>query len=273
MNSFNSYDSAAAESPFISEFRELFQYRDLIKQLIIRNIKIRYKRSIIGIAWTLLNPILTVSIQLLTFSVIFKFSTPSYAIFLVSGIIAFNFFAQTTSSAMSETTWGGSIFSRIYIPKAILVISALGTSLINFLFSLIPLTIIVLWYRHPLRQSLFILPLSILILVAFSLGIGLMLAVLAVYFHDVVETYQLLISALYFLTPVFYPISIIAESRKWMFKYNPLYYIVEMFRQPIFDGHLPSPKMFIIATTSAVASLLIGWWAFTRKSREFAYKL
>ena len=128
-------------SPFVEEFRELARYRDLVKHLIARNIKTRYKRSALGILWTMLNPLLMMLVLTFVFSEIFRNSivSKSYSAYALAGLLLWNFFAQTTTGAMSELIWGGGLLKRIYLPRAIFAVSALGTSLVNLLLSLIPL--------------------------------------------------------------------------------------------------------------------------------------
>src|SRR5262249_417283 len=147
-------------------------------------------------------------------------------------------FAQTTSAAMSELLWGGSLLHRIYVPRAIFAVTALGTGLINLLLSIIPLIVIMLVTGVPLTPSLIFLPVPIILVAMFALGLGLFLSTLSVYFADVLEMFQILLSIWMFLTPIMYPKDVIPEQYRWFFNLNPMYHLLELFRAPIYIGWL-----------------------------------
>ena len=267
------YDSARRGVPFVEEFVELIRYRDLVLQLVSRNIKMRYKRSVLGVAWTMLNPLLMMIVLAMVFSHIFRFTVENYLIYVLSGLLFWNFFAQTTNSAMSELVWGGSLLTRIYVPRAVFAASALGTGLVNLLLSIVPLMLIMLATGVPIRPAMLFLPVPILLTAAFALGLGLLLSTLAVYFTDVVEMYVIALAAWMYLTPVIYPLEIIPENLRWLFKLNPLFHLLELFRAPIYAGWLAGPKTLAAAGLVAIVSLLIGWWFFTKRADDFAYRV
>lgn len=255
------------------EIREAWRYRDLLTQLVSRNIKVRYKRSVLGIAWTMLNPLLIMAILTLVFSNLFRVTLEHYSVYLLSALVIWNFFSQTTTMAMSELIWGGGLFHHIYVPRTIFALSAVGTGLINLLFSLVPLGIIMVVTGVPLSPYLLLLPIPILLTAMFALGIGLLLSVIAAYFADVVEIYQVVLTAWMYLTPIIYPLDIIPERYRWFFNFNPMYYFVELFRAPVYSGTLPGSFRMLAAIFLAGATLLIGWGYFARKADEFAYHL
>jgi ABC-type polysaccharide/polyol phosphate export permease len=267
------YDSARLQTPVLDELREIFQYRELLAKLVSRNIKTRYKRSVLGIAWTMLNPLLMMTVMTLVFSNIFRMNLEHYPVYLLSALIFWNFFAQTTSSAMNELVWGGSLMTRIYLPRSIFAFTALGTGLVNMVLSLIPLLLIMLITGAPFRLSLFYLPLAILLIAMFALGVGLFLSTLGVYFTDVLEMYQIFLLAWMYLTPIMYPMEIIPPNYLWAFQLNPLYYLLEVFRQPIYLGKLPDLHTLTVACLLSSLTLVLGWWFFTRKADEFAYRV
>ncbi|MEO6726198.1 MAG: ABC transporter permease [Blastocatellia bacterium] len=267
------YDSAQRRLPMIAEVEELFKYRDLLFQMIARNIKTRYKRSVLGILWTLLNPLLMMMVLSFVFSEIFRFKTHHYPAYALSGLVLWNFFAQTTSSAMSELFWGGSLMNRIYLPRSIFAVSALGTSLVNLVLSLIPLAIIMLVTGVPVRPPLLFLPVPLLLTAMFALGVGLFLSALAVYFADVLEMYQIFLMAWMYFTPIIYPKEILPEKFQLLLNLNPMYHLLETFRAPLYAGWFAGPKTLAAATAAAVLTLAFGWWFFTRKADEFAYRI
>jgi ABC-2 type transport system permease protein len=269
------YDSARRGIPFIEEFKELARYRDLVKHLIARNIKTRYKRSALGILWTMLNPLLMMIVLTFVFSEIFRASivSRSYSAYALAGLLLWNFFAQTTTGAMSELIWGGGLLRHIYLPKAIFAVCALGTSLVNLLLSLIPLFLIIAITGVPIRPIVMILPGPIILTAMFALGVAFFLSRLAAYFQDVMEMYQILLTIWMYLTPIIYPKEIVPERFRWLFKINPMYHLMEVFREPLTVGQMAGPKTWGAASAAAVLALVIGWWFFSRKVDELAYRI
>jgi lipopolysaccharide transport system permease protein len=267
------YDSAAPGSVALRELAALVRYRDLLALMIGNLIKMRYKRSTLGIIWTLLQPLLHMAVLAIAFSSLFRFALPNYPVYLLCGLIAWNFFAQTTVFAMNSLIWGGGLLKRIYLPRTIFATAAVGQGLVNLLLSLVPLLVIMLAFGHPLYPTWWFVPLSIVLLAMFSLGVALFMSSLAVLFADVVEMYQVLIQAGFFLTAVMYPVSILPPAYAWYINLNPVYNLVELFRAPIYLGQLPGPNTIMAAAAAAFVSLIVGWWTFTRKANELAYRL
>lgn len=267
------YDSARRGPVALEELRGIFQYRDLIYQLVRRDVVSRYKRSVLGIAWTLLQPLGMMLILSLVFSTLFQ-SIKGYPAYILSGLIAWTFFAQTTSAIINQIVWGGALLRQIYVPRTSFAVSAIGTGLVNLAFSFIPLLFIVLLTGLPLRWSILFIPVSMLLLGAFALGVGLIISTMSIYFPDVAEMYTIILLGWMYLTPIIYPETIIPEAyRYWLFSLNPMYYFVKIFRTPLFDGVLPDALTLVIATVISALTLVIGWLFFSKKSDEFAYHL
>ncbi len=267
------YDSAERRLPLVEEFRELARYRDLLVQLIARNIKTRYKRSALGILWTMLNPLLMMLVLTFVFSEVFRFQTKHYAAYALAGLSLWNFFAQTTTGAMSELMWGGSLMNRIYLPRAIFAVTALGTGLVNLLLSLVPLFLIMIVTGVPVRPAILILPLPIILTAMFALGVALFLSRVAAYFADVMEMYQIMLMAWMYLTPVIYPKEIIPGGLRWLFNLNPMYHLLEVFRAPLHAGWFAGVKTMAAAAVASALTLALGWWYFSRKADELAYRI
>jgi len=267
------YDSAARRSPMLEEFLALLRYKDLLRLLIANTTKARYKRSALGVVWTLLNPLLNMAVMTIAFSALFRGSLIHYPIYILTGLICWNFFNQTTQYAMSTLVWGGNLIKRIYIPRTIFAVTSIGNGLVNLGLALIPLIILMRLLGHPLYPTWWFLPFAVLLLAMFSLGVALFMSTLAVFFTDVLDMYQVVIQAWFFLTPVMYPKTILPAEYQWYLNLNPLYNLMELFRTPIYSGWVPGPHTLLAALASAVLSLAIGWWVFTRKADEFAYRL
>lgn len=266
------YDSATQKIPALEEIREIRKYKYLLTQLIRRDILARYKRSVLGVAWTMLNPLGMMVVLSVVFSQLFS-SVQSYPAYVLSGLIAWNFFSQSTNAAMSGLVWGGSLIQRIYIPRTSFGISAIGTGLVNLILSIVPLMLVMIVTQSPIHTSILFIPISILILACFALGVGLILSTMAVYFPDVAEMYQILLIAWMYLTPVIYPENIVPAKFLTLYHLNPMYYLIRLFRLPIYDGRIPTFEEILPAAAIGMGTLIIGWIFFTSKSDEFAYRI
>ena len=265
------YDSRKRISPAIEELVATFQYRDLIFQLIRRDIVARYKRSVLGVFWTMLQPLGMMLIMSIVFSRIFG-RVEGYVAYLLSGLIAWSFFSQTTASAVFQIITGSPLLKRIYIPKTSFSVSSVGTGLVNLLLSLVPFLIILFIIQKPIPWTFPFVLIPILFLGAFALGICLILSTLAIQFPDVKEMYQIILQAWMYLTPIIYPEDIIPETyRHFVLYLNPMYYLIKMFRAPIYNGVLPSTETIIGGAAFAISTLVIGWIYYSYQSDKFAY--
>jgi ABC-2 type transport system permease protein len=267
------YDSAERAVPFVEEGQAVLRYRDLIVQLVSRSVKARYKRSILGVAWTMVNPLLTMTVLTLVFSQLFHAPARDYALYVLSGILAWNFFAQSTTAAMSDLLWGGGLITRVYLPKSVFALAALGTGLVNLILAFVAYVLIAFALGARPTAAWLFLPVPVLALGLFTLGTALALSAAAVYFADVMPTYEVLLMAWLYLTPVIYPIDLLPESVHVLLRWNPMYWFLRVFRAVVYEGRLPDASALAIALGVGLAVLVIGWWIFTRKSREYAYRV
>ena len=265
------YDSAKRIHPALDEIKDLIRFRDLLVQLIRRDIVTRYKRSALGILWTMLNPLGTMIVLSIVFSQLFDMRG-AYPAFIITNLIAWNFFAQTTSASLSTMMWGSDLFQRIYLPRTAFVISTIGTGLVNVLFSLVPLILIFIITKVPIQTTIFLLPVAILALAAFSLGLSLIISVFAVFFPDISEMYPILLTAWMYLTPIIYPETMVeGVFNGWLLSLNPLYHLVKIFRLVTFDGIYPNFTEIMLAIGISLGTLLVGWVFFTKQAKKFAY--
>jgi ABC-type polysaccharide/polyol phosphate export permease len=268
------YDSARRIDPALEEFRELINYHELIWQLVRRDVLTRYKRSVLGIAWTLLNPLGMMLVLTVAFSQILRFDTLyGYAAFVLSGLIAWNFFSQSTTAAMVNLVWGGGLLSRIYIPRASFAVAAVGTAMVNILLALIPLLVVNLITGVPITPAFLFVPVPLLLLACFSLGLGLLLSTSAVYFPDVAEMYQIVLSAWFYLTPIIYPIEALPEQLQFWIRFNPMYQLLNLFRLAVYYGRFPTWDQLWPSLFFSLATLILGWVLFSRRSNEFGYRI
>ena len=268
------YDSALRGPHALDELREVFHYRNLIFQLVRRDVLTRYKRSVLGIAWTMLNPLGMMLVLSLAFSQVLKADIVGYPVFVLSGLMGWNFFSQTTTASMVNLVWGGGLLKRIYIPRSAFALAAMGTGLVNVAFSLVPMAVVLIFTGMPLHWTILFLPVPTMLLLFFSLGIGLLISTWAIYFPDVSEMYQIVVTAWMYLSPVIYNDSMLPPNFQiWFSRLNPMYNIIRLFRMPIYDGRLPTWEEFLPSLLVSVVVLIIGWVVFTSKSDEFAYRV
>lgn len=269
------YDSAAVTNPAVEELYEVWNYRNLIYQLTRRDILSRYKRSVLGVAWTMLNPLGMMLVLTIAFSQLFRFQTEySYTAYVLSGLLAWNFFSQTSTASMVNLIWGGGLLHRVYVPRTSFALAAVLTGIVNFMLSLVPLILVMLFTQVPIRPAFLLFPIPLFLLACFSLGIGLMVSTFAVYFPDVSEMYAIIILAWMYLTPVIYPESVLPEQYSfWITRLNPMFHLLRVFRVVVYSSRLPTAQEFLPAVVIALGVLVVGWIIFTRKASEFSYRI
>jgi ABC-type polysaccharide/polyol phosphate export permease len=252
-------------------FRDSFRYRELIWALALKELKIRYKRSVLGFMWALLNPAFMMLVLTLVFSSIMKLPIPHYAIFLLSVLLPWTFFSQSLSYAVEAIVSNGDLIKKVAVPKLVFPMAAIVSNLINLLLSLIPLMILVPVLHHPFYWTWIYLPVPILALVIFTLGMTFFFAAANVYYRDVAHILQVVLSAWFYLTPIIYPIDMFPKQYQWILKLNPLIYVINGFRLSVYYGMLPKAPSIIASFVTAFISLLIGFALFKKYQETFVY--
>jgi ABC-type polysaccharide/polyol phosphate export permease len=265
------YDSARRPPRWIEEAVQLWKYRGLVHELVIRDIKVRYKRSILGMVWTMLAPLLNMIALTLVFSAILKTAIQNYPVYFMAGSIFWTYFAQTTSSAASQTMASNELAKRMFIPRSVFIASAVGGGLVNLGLSIIPLILILIVTGFPLHATWAFLPVSVFITTLFTAGVSLILFTLSSRFADIREMYLVLVQTWFFLTPIVYHPSIVPFRYRLALWLNPMYYLVQVFRKPIYDGVLPSAALLLGSLGLSVAVLITGWIFFCHRSDNMAY--
>ena len=265
------YDSSLRPPPFLEEIRELWRLRELVVLWAGRNIKLRYKRSVLGILWTLLEPLMLMTILSVVFSQLFRFQIENYPVYLLSGLLLFDFFSRSTVQVVEEIVASQGLATRIFVPRTVFAVATILSYLLSWLIALIPLLAIMIVLGHPLTPAVFTIPAGMLLTGIFALGIGLIVAALGASFHDVKLTFQVLLTAWLYATPIIYPLEIVPERFHGWFKLNPLVYLCSTVRDPAFLGVPASTHTWLIASGISVATLLIGWWVFTSRRKSLDY--
>ena len=265
------YDTGAIKSQGIFELRELFRYRFLVSNLVARDLKVRYKRSVLGFIWVMLNPLLTMGVMVIVFSNLLKFKIPHFPVYLLSGILIFNLFGQGSVAAMSNLSGNGGVLRRMYVPPSVFVASSIGSALVNLLFSIVPFFALALvtGVTPSVTWAFIVVPCAETALFAF--GIGLIVAPMMVFFNDTYEIYTVLLTTLNYLTPVFYPVSILPEWLRQAEQFNPLFLFMDTARTAVIDGVISDPSELLRAALMALGTFIVGWLFFTRVEGKFAY--
>ncbi len=254
--------------------RELYRYRDLIWALVARDLKVRYRRSVIGLFWSMLQPLLTLLVLTVVFSTIFRFEVENYPVYALSGILFWNFFQQSIIASMNSLKGYAHILQKLPVPMAVFPVSTVISGIVNLVLALVPMLAIVVFTNHPVGPSLLFLPISILIAALFTLGAGLLLAPLAVFFGDVVELITVLLTLLFYMTPIFYPMGIVEGTRfHFLIRFNPARSILEVFRDPIYLQKIPPLSHLSVALGLALLALAVGAWAFRKSGDRIPFYL
>jgi homopolymeric O-antigen transport system permease protein len=253
---------------------EIFRYRDLVYALVSRELKVRYRRSAIGFVWTMLQPLLMMLVLQVVFSSIFRFELDfgNYPVYVLAGLLFWNFFSQSIVASMNSLRGNALLLQKLPVPKEVFPVATVISGVINLCLAIVPLLLILVVTRHPLTPALFFLPISILLAAVFTLGAGLLLSPLAVFFSDVVELVGVVLSILMYMTPILYPMSILEGSRFLpLVRFNPVRSILEVFRDPIYQGEIPPLTHLAVCLGIAVAAFVLGAFAFRRSSDRIPF--
>lgn len=267
-------------------------YSYLLQQLVSRDFKVKYKRSVLGVAWSVLNPLFTMIILNLVFSTLFNVKGYSkavidYPVYLLTGLVLFNYFAEATNLSNGAIVTNFNLLTKIYIPKYIFPLSKTLSSAVNLLFSFIALYIIFIFEIIMGKQGVYFSPTHFLLIfdvicfVAFTIGISMILSALTVFFRDMFYIWGVILTAWNYLTPIMYPIEIVDNTDNialknlmhTIFNINPLYYYVDYARQVVLHNQVPNLMMHLLCFGIAALSLLLGTLFFRSKQDKFIYHI
>jgi ABC-2 type transport system permease protein len=252
-----------------SHLENFNKFKPLLYELAARDVKIKYRKSVLGVLWTLLNPLLMMIILSIVFSNLFKFNVENYSLYILCGQVVFNFFNEATSSSMTAILGNAALIKKVYIPKYLFVLSRITSSTINFLSSFCALILVMIFTHTELHYTMFLVVIPLVLLLLFSLGVGLILSAITVKFRDVMHLYTVFLTALMYLTPVIYPMSILPGMVKRIVSINPLTPILEMFRNVVIYNTLPSLSSCVISSITVIITLALGLYVFYKQQDTF----
>ncbi|MCI8649343.1 MAG: ABC transporter permease [Anaerotruncus sp.] len=249
----------------------LSNYRFLIEQLVTRDFKTKYKRSVLGVFWSFLNPLLTMTVQYIVFSTIFKSDIENYPVYLLSGVVLFNFFSEATGMSIMSVVGNASLITKVYVPKYIYPVTRVCSSSVNLLISLLPLLLMILFTHTPITRAYLLLVFPLGCLLLFCIGLAFLLSASMVFFRDTQFIWSVFSLLWMYMTPIFYPENILPPQFAAVHRYNPLYYFVKVTRTIIIDGISPEPRVYLICAIFTLAMLGIGGLVFHKTQDKFVF--
>ncbi len=250
--------------------KEFWHYKDLLKLLVSRNLKLKYRRSVLGYLWSVLNPLLTMIVMTVVFSTMFSRNLENYPVYLFCGQLLFNFMNTSTHQAISAITGNAALLKKSYVPKYIFVVAKITSGVVDLVLSFGALLIVILVTGAKITVYF---PLCILVvaqLYVFCIGLGLFLAQANVFFRDTQFIYNAVTTAWMYLTPIFYPIESLSRELTWVVKHcNPMYFYVGQFRDLVYYGRMPGQMIVLAGCGAAAAMLAIGIWSFAHSEDKF----
>lgn len=272
------YDSDQTRTPLVTEFRHLWQYRGLVKLMVGRDLTVRYKRSVLGVWWTLLNPLLLTGVLFLVFGVAFGeggrgFSADlrePFILYLLSGVLMITYFSQGLMATGAAITNSADILSKVYVPSEVFAFSTAFAALANFVISLIPLVIVQIIVGFGIPWTIVLVPVPVIAMLALVTGGGMIVAAAAVWFYDVLDLTGVLVQLLYYLSPVFYTVAFVGGPESFFgraIKANPLFSYLEVFRDAMYRGVVSPGWQWLMILGSASFLLTLGVWVFSKAWR------
>jgi ABC-2 type transport system permease protein len=245
------------------------KFRFLLFELVINDIKVKYRRSVLGVLWSVLHPLMMMMVLTVVFSSLFKSDIPHFAVYVLTGRIIWDLYSQATIFSMSSIVNNAALIKKVYVPKYIFPLAKSFSSLVNTIFSLIALVIVMVISGVKVNFNILFFPLPLIYTFMFATGVGLIMSAYAVFFRDLNYLYEVLLTVWMYFTPLFYPISILPKEIQFTLQMNPLYHMLNMFREITIYGQTPSLVSNLLCFLIGASSLLVGFIVFYKKQDKF----
>ncbi len=253
--------------------REIISFRDFLFNLALIELKLRYRHSVLGFLWTVLNPLFYLFILALVFSRLIRFDVPGYTIFLFSGLVSWMMLQQTMVIGTASIVNNQHLIRKVYVPKMAFPLSNVLARYVDHLVLVAILALFMAIFRTPFRLAFAFLPVAVLLHFLFTLGSVLLLSVIHIKIRDIQHIVAIGLQALFYASPIIYPLEALPEKIRFLLLMNPLYYFIQVFRYPVYYGTLPPPQVLAIASGLALLTLAGGLVVFVKKEREFVFHL
>ena len=254
-------------------FKGLYEYRELLKTSIKKDIRGRYKNSILGVFWSFLNPLLQLAVYAIVFPLIMKSDIPNYTVFVCCGLIPWTFFSTAISRTSFVMVENGNIIKKVYFPREILPISIVTSELVNFFISTIMILAFVLAYGMGFTWYIVFYPVILIVQYVLLIGISLLVSSLTVYFRDLQHFIGILLQLLFYATPIVYGMDIIPVSFQWILKLNPMSYIIDGYRSIFYYQRMPDLVGLGIVFAISIVLCIVGYFIFNKLQKRFAEEL
>lgn len=253
----------------IGVYYAINRYRYLIKQLVRRDFKVKYKRSVLGFLWSFLNPLLMLVVQYVVFSTVFQADIKHYPAYLILGIICYNFFTEAVGMALTSIVGNASLITKVYMPKYIYPLTRVVSSCVNLLISLVPLTLVCLITGVQFNKAAILSLFFLFCHIIFTLGLGVLLSASMVFFRDTQFLWGIISMVWMYATPIFYPASILPKNVQMLLRFNPLYHFIQNIRMCIIEGISPEPFAYVQCFFISFVMLLLGAMVFKKTQNKF----
>lgn len=247
----------------------LRRYIPLIRELVSRDLKVKYRRSFLGYLWSLLNPLMMMTIMTVIFSYMFRFNIPNYPLYLICGQTLWTFFNESTNMSMYSIIQNAALIKKVYIPKFIFPISRVISSFVTMSFSLVAILIVMIFTKAPFHLTILLFPIPLFFLLLFAAGVGMVLSALSVYFRDITHLYGVVTLGWMYMTPIFYPIDALPAKIAAIIKLNPMYSYITFFREIVLYGSIPAASIWLMCCLMSIAAIGIGTLVFRKLQRNF----
>lgn len=271
---------------FWRPFKELLRFRELIGNIVARDLKVRYKRSILGVAWTVVAPLMSMTVMWAVFTLAFGVQMPNYAVYLLSGIILWNLFIQSSAAGCSSILQGAGLIRKVKLPRVIFPISVVVNNLVNFAFAFMALLLVILVTRAPIHWTILLVPVMLVPPALFCLGWAMMVSAFGVFFRDLQYILEIFLGAMFYMTPILWkpeqlPAVIHTKIRgevfdwspEWIVSLNPMAKYIHLFRSVVYHGEIPGLRVYGIALGMGFFMFVLGWVVFQKLQRKFVYWL
>ena len=254
-------------------FKRLYDYREMLKTSIKKDIGGKYKNSFLGVLWSFVNPLLQIIVYAIIFPLIMKSDIEYYIVFMVCGLIPWNYFSTVINRTSFTMIENGNIIKKVYFPREILPISVVTSETVTFLISSILILLFTLGYGLGLTINIVFYPLILLVQYVLLIGISLIVSSVTVYFRDLQHFIGVLLQLFFYATPIVYAVDTIPENFRWILKYNPMTYIIEGYRDIFWGQTAPDISTLLIVLAIGIVLCILGYLIFNKLQKKFAEEL
>ncbi len=257
-----------------AEVKELYRFRWVTFSFVRSTLLLRYRRSILGFFWSLLNPILNYIVVGMVFYLLSRGLTPNYFVYMFTGSAIFNLISVTTNASPLIMISNEHYIKKIYLPKTLFIANTILFELVNFIFSLLALLILgLIWGKLSLSWSLLSIPFVLFFILLLNFGIASFLSVTTVFFRDFIHITPIVTQATFFATPILYTLELIPPQYQSLMKFNPFFHVVKCFREPLYSGELAGPINYAVLILGSLTVFFLGFWVLKKNENKIVFRL